>query len=317
MQKHPQTENSFLDSINIGIGTWAWGDRLVWGFGNQYSDKDVRETFFSAIENGITFFDTAEVYGQGKSEKFLGQFIPTANQEILVATKIMPYPWRMAKDALRKALRGSLQRLGLPKVDLYQVHWPMPPVSIESWMNQMADVYADGLIRAVGVSNYDLEQTKRAADALSKRGIRLASNQVEYHLLERRIEKNGLIDYCMSNGIRVIAYSPLAMGVLSGKYTPENPPKGTRSAHYNRVLLQTIQPLIKLMKGIGLDHDGKTAAQVAINWVIAKGTLAIPGAKKIGQVEQNAGAVGWSLTDEEIRRLDEASDQVSAALSGN
>jgi len=317
MQEHPQTENSFLKSINIGIGTWAWGDRLVWGFGNQYSDKDIRETFFSAIENGITFFDTAEVYGQGKSEKFLGQFIPTANQEILVATKIMPYPWRIAKDALRKALRGSLQRLGLPKVDLYQVHWPMPPVSIESWMNQMADVYADGLVRAVGVSNYDLEQTKRAADALSKRGIRLASNQVEYHLLERRIEKNGLIDYCQTNGIRVIAYSPLAMGVLSGKYTPENPPKGTRSAHYNRILLQTIQPLIKLMKGIGLDHDGKTAAQVAINWVIAKGTLAIPGAKKIGQVEQNAGAVGWSMTDEEIRRLDEASDQVSVVLSGN
>lgn len=317
MQENPQTEKSILESISMGIGTWAWGDRLVWGFGNQYSDKDIRETFFSALENGITFFDTAEVYGQGKSEKFLGQFIKTAKKEILVATKIMPYPWRLAKDALRKALRGSLQRLGLPKVDLYQVHWPMPPVSIESWMTQMADVYADGLIRAVGVSNYDLEQTKRAADALSKCGIRLASNQVEYHLLERRIEKNGLMDYCKTNGIKVIAYSPLAMGVLSGKYTPENPPKGTRSAHYNRGLLQTIQPLIKLLKGIGLDHDGKTAAQVAINWVIAKGTLAIPGAKKIGQIEQNAGSVGWSLTEEEIRRLDETSDQVSTVLSGN
>jgi aryl-alcohol dehydrogenase-like predicted oxidoreductase len=289
MQENPQTEKSILESISMGIGTWAWGDRLVWGFGNQYSDKDIRETFFSALENGITFFDTAEVYGQGKSEKFLGQFIKTAKKEILVATKIMPYPWRLAKDALRKALRGSLQRLGLPKVDLYQVHWPMPPVSIESWMTQMADVYADGLIRAVGVSNYDLEQTKRAADALSKRGIRLASNQVEYHLLERRIEKNGLMDYCKTNGIRVIAYSPLAMGVLSGKYTPENPPKGTRSAHYNRGLLQTIQPLIKLLKGIGLDHDGKTAAQVAINWVIAKGTLAIPAPKRLDRLNRTPG----------------------------
>jgi len=317
MEAMPIKKNPIFDGIEIGIGTWAWGDRLVWGYGNQYSANDVEESFHAAIANGIRFFDTAEVYGQGKSEKFIGQLLPTAKQEVKIATKIMPFPWRLAKDALKKALQGSLGRLNVSSVDLYQVHWPMPPVSIESWMNQMADAYAEGKIKAIGVSNYDVEQTKRAADALIKKGLTLASNQVEYHLLERRIEKNGLMDFCNRNGIKVIAYSPLAMGILSGKYTPDNPPKGTRSTHYNRALLEAIQPLIKLMKSIGMDHDGKTAAQVAINWVISKGALAIPGAKNIGQVEQNAGSIGWHLTEVEIGKLDDASDQVSKILSKN
>lgn len=306
-----------FEGTELGIGTWAWGDRLVWGYGNQYAAAEVEGTFHAAVENGIRFFDTAEVYGQGKSEKFLGQLLPTTSDKIRVATKIMPFPWRLGKNALKKALGESLSRLNLSKVDLYQVHWPMPPVSIDSWMDQMADVYNDGLVSAIGVSNYDLEQTKRAADALQKRGIKLASNQVEYHLLERRIEKNGLANFCKSNGIKIIAYSPIAMGILSGKYTPDNPPKGTRSAHYNRALLEEIQPLIKMMKSIGMDQEGKTAAQVAINWVVSKGALAIPGAKNIGQVEQNAGAIGWHLSDDEINRLDALSDKISKVLSNN
>lgn len=311
------TKSAVLDGVELGIGTWAWGDRLVWGYGNQYSAKEVEESFHAAVENGIRFFDTAEVYGQGKSEKFIGQLLPSVTEKVMVATKIMPFPWRLAKDALRKTLAASLKRLGLKKVDLYQMHWPMPPVSVESWMQQMAEVYEEGLISAVGVSNYNLELTKRSVDALQKKGIPLASNQVEYHLLERRIEKDGLADYCKANGIKVIAYSPLAMGILSGKYTPENPPKGTRSAHYNRALLEAIQPLIKLMKGIGLDHEGKTASQVALNWVISKGALAIPGAKNINQVEQNAGAIGWHLSEDEVRKLDELSDTVSKTISRN
>lgn len=315
MDEQKSSQPSVLDGVELGIGTWAWGDRLVWGYGNQYSANDIEETFHAAIENGIRFFDTAEVYGQGKSEKFIGQLLPSVTEKVVVGTKIMPFPWRLSKDALRKTLAASLKRLGLKKVDLYQMHFPMPPVSVERWMQQMAEVYEEGLISAVGVSNYNLEQTKRSVDALQKRGIPLASNQVEYHLLERRIEKNGLMDFCKANGISIIAYSPLAMGILSGKYTPDNPPKGTRSAHYNRVLLEAIQPLIKLMKGIGLDHDGKTASQVALNWVISKGTIAIPGAKNISQIEQNAGAIGWHLSEEEIRKLDESSDTVNKNIS--
>lgn len=317
MDEHGSNKSTVLDGVELGIGTWAWGDRLVWGYGNQYSANEVEETFHAAIDSGIRLIDTAEVYGQGKSEKFIGQLLPTVNEKVIVATKIMPYPWRLSKDALRKTLAASLKRLGLKKVDLYQIHWPLPPVSVESWMKQMADVYDEGLISAVGVSNYNLELTKRSVDALQKRGIPLASNQVEYHLLERRIEKDGLVDFCSANGIKVIAYSPLAMGILSGKYTPDNPPKGTRSAHYNRSLLEAIQPLIKLMKGIGLDHEGKTASQVALNWVITKGAVAIPGAKNINQVEQNAGAIGWNLSEDEVRKLDEASDMVSKNISNN
>lgn len=304
-----------FEGVELGIGTWAWGDKLVWGFGNQYSDNDIAESFHAAVANGVAFFDTAEVYGQGKSERFLGELIPTAGTNIQIATKIMPYPWRLAKDALRKALQASLSRLGVKRVDLYQIHWPLPPVSIENWMSQMAEVYEEGLISAVGVSNYNTEMTKRAFDALQKKGIPLASNQVEYHLLERRIEKNGLIDFCKTNNIKIIAYSPLAMGMLSGKYTPDNPPKGTRAAQYNRPVLEKIMPLIRLLKAIGMDHDGKTASQVAINWLISKNTLPIPGVKNINQVEQNTGSIGWRLTEDEVIRLDEMSDNVANVIS--
>lgn len=317
MDKLQIPQPAILDGVELGIGTWAWGDRLVWGYGNQYSANEVEETFHAAIENGIRFFDTAEVYGQGKSEKFIGQLLPSVDDKVLIGTKIMPFPWRLSKDALRKTLTASLKRLGLEKVDLYQMHFPLPPVSVERWMQQMAEVYDEGLISAVGVSNYNLEVTKRSMDALQKKGIPLASNQLEYHLLERRIEKDGLVEFCNRNGIKIIAYSPLAMGILSGKYTPDNPPKGTRSAHYNRTLLEAIQPLIKLMKGIGLDHDGKTASQVALNWVISKGAIAIPGAKNIAQVEQNAGSLGWRLSDDEMSKLDETSDLVSKIISKN
>ncbi|KAF0111496.1 MAG: putative oxidoreductase [Chloroflexi bacterium] len=302
--------NSPLENIEIGTGTWAWGDRLVWGYGNKYSGKEVEETFHEAVSNGLRLFDTAETYGQGKSESYLGRLIPTEDAKIIIASKIMPFPWRLGKHALRNALLASLKRLSLSNIDLYQMHWPLPPVSVENWMNQMADVYEDGLISAVGVSNYNLTLTRRASDALKKRGISMVSNQVEYHLLEKRIEKNGLLEFCKENGIKVIAYSPLAMGILSGKYTPENPPRGARASRYNRSLLEKIQPLIRLMKKIGMDHDGKTASQVALNWVISKGAIPIPGAKNANQVIQNVGSLGWQLSPEEVNQLDGISDKV-------
>ncbi|MRS03898.1 aldo/keto reductase, partial [bacterium] len=150
MDAQKSSRSGVLDGIELGIGTWAWGDRLVWGYGNQYSATEIEESFHAAIDSGIRFFDTAEVYGQGKSEKFIGQLLPSVNEQVVVATKIMPFPWRLSKDALRKTLAASLKRLGLKKVDLYQMHFPMPPVSVESWMQQMADVYEEGLISAVG-----------------------------------------------------------------------------------------------------------------------------------------------------------------------
>jgi len=305
------TPHKIFNGIELGIGTWAWGDRLVWHYGQGYSEKDIEESFAVAIDNGIRFFDTAEIYGQGKSESFLGELMENLEEPVRIATKMMPYPWRFRKDALKKRLEASLARLRLEKVQLYQIHWPLPPISIRTWMERMIEVQQQGLIEAVGVSNYDLAQTIEADNVLKEHGSRLASNQVEYHLLERRIEKNGLMDKCNELGIKIIAYSPLAMGILTGKYTPDNSPSGVRNSQYNHDFLVKIQPLIKAMIKIGNDHDGKSAAQVALNWVICKGAIPIPGAKNANQMEQNVGGAGWRLSADEVKLLDELSDSVT------
>jgi aryl-alcohol dehydrogenase-like predicted oxidoreductase len=187
-------------------------------------------------------------------------------------------PWRLSKGALLRALRGSLRRLGVRQVSLYQIHWSNPPVAVEIWVDALADAVAVGLTKAVGVSNFSVGQMRRAHAVLARRGVPLASNQVEYSLLHRDPERNGLLDACRELGVRLIAYSPLSKGLLTGKYTPGNPPPGIR----RRLLwekLVTVQPLIGLMREIGQGHGGKTSAQVALNWTICKGALPIPGAR--------------------------------------
>jgi aryl-alcohol dehydrogenase-like predicted oxidoreductase len=304
-------KEDIFNGIQMGIGTWAWGDRLVWGYGNGYAENEIRQAFQECVAGGIRFFDTAEVYGQGKSETMLGEFCAQEEEEFILATKMMPFPWRIWKGSLKYALKNSLRRLQLAKVHLYQMHWPLPPVKVETWMNRMADMVEEGLVRGVGVSNYNLEQTIASNETLKKRGLKLASNQLEYHLLERRIEKNGLMEYCSAEGIKIIAYSPMAMGVLTGKYTPDNPPKGTRAAQYNRDYLLKIQPLLKAMIRIGNDTEGKSAGQVALNWCIQKGTIPIPGVKNAKQATQNMGALGWDLKLEDVALLDELSFEVT------
>ncbi len=298
----------------LGIGTWAWGDRLFWGYGRGYTDADLEAAFQTSLAAGINFFDTAEIYGRGRSERLLGQFLRAADRPVVVATKFFPYPWRWRKGSLQRALGGSLNRLGLAQVDLYQIHWPYPPVPIETWMAGLADAVEAGLVRAVGVSNYDLEQTRRAHAALAERGVPLASNQVQYSLLHREPEQDGLLETCRQLGVTLIAYSPLGMGLLTGKYTPENPPPGLRGRRFNRKLLGQIQPLIALLREIGEVHGGKSPAQVALNWVICKGAVPIPGAKNARQAQENAGALGWHLADEEMAALDEASEEVQSGL---
>lgn len=305
------SSNPIFENIHLGIGTWSWGDRLFWGYGQGYRDDDLQNAFQATVEAGIRFFDTAEVYGQGRSETLLGQFIHATTRPTLIATKFMPYPWRLSRRQLLKALTGSLHRLQLPYVDLYQIHTPLPPISIEVWMEAMLQAVEKGLTRAVGVSNFDHFQMQRASDALLRQGVHLASNQVEYHLLNRKIEKNGLLQECKDQGITVIAYSPLAMGALTGKYSLDKPMNGIRGSRYPPQTLQRIQPLLNLMRDIGLEHESKTPAQVALNWIICKGALPIPGAKNISQADQNAGAVGWILSENEINALDEMSDRVS------
>jgi aryl-alcohol dehydrogenase-like predicted oxidoreductase len=247
------------------------------------------------------------VYGFGGSERTLGQFLPTASQKPVVATKFLPVPWRLGKPSLTAALRGSLSRLGVAQVDLYLIHSPASPVAIETWMDALADALQAGLTRAVGVSNYGIEQTRRAHAALSKRGIALACNQVEYNLLQRGVERNGLLNLCRELGVTLVAYHPIASGLLSGKYTPDTPPQGWRGLVYRRGYLTRIQPVVERLRQIGTAHGGKTPSQVAINWIMCKGALPIPGAKNARQAQDNAGALGWRLSDDEVTALDGAS----------
>ncbi len=303
-------EIRFLHVVEMGLGAWSWGDRVVWQYGRGYTDEDIRQAFQTSIKEGIRFIDTAEVYGSGRSERLAGQFIKETDQPVLIATKFFPLPWRLTKNSIRAALQRSLERLGVDTVDLYQIHRPTPLLSPEKMMEGMAVCIDKGLTRAVGVSNFGQSAMLRAYSILSREHIPLASNQVKYSLLDRTVEKNGLLARCKELGVRLIAYSPLEMGMLTGKYTPENPPTGTRGTSYGS-LLKKIGPLLKLMTTIGQDHSGKSNSQVALNWAICKGALPIPGAKNAAQAHQNAGALGWKLTDEEVEKLDEASDAVT------
>ena len=300
----------FLSKAEMGLGAWSWGDRMMWNYGHGYTDNDIAEAFKISLKMGVNLVDTAEVYGSGRSESLLGQFLKDTKEPVLVATKFMPFPWRLSRNTLFTSLHHSLERLGLDKVDLYQIHWPFPPRPVEFWAEALAQVVKVGLTRTVGVSNYSKDQTKRVHAVLAKYDIPLASNQVQYHMLDRKVEKNGLLDFCKENGIRLIAYSPLAKGMLTGKFTVEAPPPGARGRIYASIL-KDLPALIALMTEIGQGHGGKTPGQVALNWIICKGALPIPGAKTAHQAEQNAGATGWRLDAEEVMALDQASDRFS------
>lgn len=296
----------------MGIGTWAWGDRIFWNYGRDHQETDIPPTVDVLKENGINFVDTAEVYGKGKSERLVGKYIPNEIADAVIATKFFPFPWRLTKNALIRNVQNSLKRLQLAKVSLYQMHFPYPPVSIETWAEALQEVVQRGLIEAIGVSNYNSNQMLRMQSALIKYGLMLASNQVPYSLLDRKIEKEGLLELCREHQISLIAYSPLAQGMLTGKYTSENPPIGFRARRYSARKLDEIQHLVRTMRNIGQNHEGKTPAQVALNWVMAKGAIPIPGAKNARQAQDNAGALGWRLSTDEVAALDAASDRTLA-----
>jgi len=297
----------FLHAIEIGLGAWQWGDRVIWGYGQGYTDKEIREAFDASLDLGVRFIDTAEIYGSGYSERLLGKFLKEIDQPVLVATKYFPWPWRITKGFLPRALKGSLDRMGLDAVDLYQIHMSSLTMSPETMMEGMAECVKRGWARTVGVSNFGQSRMLRAYSTLAQHGIPLASNQVHYSLLSREVEKNGTLARCKELGIRLIAYSPLEKGLLTGKYSSENPPPGVRRNQYAE-MLKKLPAVLKLLQEIGLNHGDKTVAQVSINWLICKGALPIPGAKNVQQAEENAGGAGWKSTEEEVVKLDEATD---------
>jgi aryl-alcohol dehydrogenase-like predicted oxidoreductase len=311
MASEISSSTRFLHAIEMGLGAWEWGDRIMWQYGRTHTEEDVRAAFQVSVQEGIRFIDTAEVYGSGRSERLLGEFVRETQQTVLIATKFFPMPWRLSKDSVPRALRRSLERLGVESLDLYQIHWPTPLLSIESMMDGMVLCVEQGWTRTVGVSNFSSSQMMNAYSALARNKIPLASNQVHFSLLNRDAEKDGLLARARELGVRVIAYSPLEMGILSGKYASGQLPPGPRAAQYAGVLPR-LAPLFKVMTEIGQDHGGKANVQVALNWVVCKGALPIPGAKNADQAQQNAGSLGWRLTEEQVARLDEASDAALA-----
>lgn len=309
------SEVRFLHAVQLGLGAWQWGDRVIWGYGQTHTDKDIREAFDVSLNLGVRFVDTAEIYGSGTSERLLGKFIKETDQPILVATKFFPWPWRFSKGFIPRALKGSLERMGLESVDLYQIHWPSVFMSPETMMEGMVECVKQGMTRTVGVSNFGQQRMLRAYSTLAQHGIPLASNQVHYSLLSREVEKNGTLARCKELGIRLIAYSPLEKGLLTGKYTSETPPPGVRASQYAE-LLKKLPPVIRLLQEIGQNHAGKTASQVALNWLICKGALPIPGAKTPQQAESNAGGAGWQMTEDEVAKLDAATDDIREYSKG-
>lgn len=302
-------ETRFLHAIEMGLGAWQWGDKVIWGYGQTHTDKDIREAFDVSLNLGVRFIDTAEIYGSGYSERLLGKFLKETDQPVLVATKFFPWPWKITRGFIPRALKGSLERIGVESVDLYQIHWPGVLISPETMMEGMVECIKRGWTRTVGVSNFGQKRMLRAYSTLAQHGIQLASNQVHYSLLSREVEKNGTLARCKELGIRLIAYSPLEKGLLTGKYSEENPPPGVRGNQYAE-LIKKVPPVIKLLTEIGQNHGDKTASQVSLNWLICKGALPIPGAKTLIQAEQNAGGAGWKLTEEEVAKLDEATDDI-------
>ncbi|MGF1490594.1 MAG: aldo/keto reductase [Prochloraceae cyanobacterium] len=295
---------------SLCLGTWSWGDSLFWNYGKNYGKQEVEEAFKVALQYGLNFFDTAEVYGNGLSEKLLGEFMKNTSQPIYIATKFGPLPWRVWGQSVKDALQDSLDRLQVSQIPLYQVHWPFTFfMSQETLLNALADEVKAGKTLAVGVSNYSADEMRLAHQILADRGVILATNQVRYSLLSRQIESKGIWQTAQELGVTILAYSPLAQGLLTGKYTAKNPPTGPRSfdSRFSEKGLIKIEPVLSLLRKIGEKYD-KTMAQVALNWINSRDSvMAIAGVKNAAQVRDNAGALGWEMSPEEIESLELAS----------
>ncbi|AEB12954.1 aldo/keto reductase [Marinithermus hydrothermalis] len=286
----------------IGLGTWQWGDRVFWGYGQGYGPEDLKGALEESLKAGVRLVDTAEIYGLGRAERLLGEFLEGRAKPFLVS-KFFPYPWRVRRKDLIQALKRSLKRLRVEALDLYLLHWPWPPRSVAFWVEAMVEAYEAGLVRGVGLSNATEAHLEAALAVLSRHGVPLLANQVEYHLLHRTPEVTGLKRLMEQEGIRLMAYSPLAMGWLTGKYTRERPPGGYRNRYRNHPRLDAVLSALKTVA----EQRRVAPSQVALAWVIAQGALPIPGAKNPRQAKANAAAANLRLTPEERALLDRAS----------
>ncbi len=290
----------------IGLGTWQFGAR-EWGYGEDYAGQEARDIVRRALDLGVTLFDTAEMYGFGRSERILGEALGERPESpAFLATKLFPV-LPLAPVVEQRAV-ASASRLGTHLIDLYQVHWPNPLVSDGTIMRGMSTLQRVGLVGEVGVSNYPLARWQAAERAL---GGRVLSNQVRYSLADRAPEKD-LLPFAAEAGRVVIAYSPLAQGLLSGRYDRANRPANRVRAGNPLFLPENLDragELIGVLREVA-DAHGATPAQIALAWVIRHPAVtAIPGASSVEQLESNVAAAEIELPDDEYAALSAASDR--------
>jgi diketogulonate reductase-like aldo/keto reductase len=264
----------------IGLGTWNMGGRES---PDYRDDERLIEAIRYAVELGMNHIDTAEMYAAGHAEELVGEAVKQfSRDEVFIATKVWPSNLRY-EDVIHSC-RRSLERLQLKYVDLYMVHWPNPRIPLQETMKAMEKLVKDGLIRYIGVSNFDVELLEEAMNALKREEI--VANQVEYSLEAREVERE-LIPFCERNGITVTAYTPLGKGRIPAE-AASNKPRG-------KILAEMAQ------------RYGKTPVQIALNWVIWRpNVITIPKAARKEHLEENAGAAGWRLTEEDYKRLSAA-----------
>lgn len=275
-------------------------------YGGAHGFEEEKRALEVSLAAGVTLFDTAAMYSGGASERRLGEL--ARGKEVFIATKF-PGSFFFRPEDLPKELEASLARLDRTSIDLCQHHFPSSTAAIPRLMDLLADAVESGKVKAVGVSNYSAEQLRIAHAALARRGIPLASNQVEYSLLHRQPEVNGVLDACRELGITLIAYQPLASGALTGKYAAGARPTGffrRFMPNFRGKGLEAVAPVVALLREIG-ERYSKSPAQVALRWLIEdERVLPIPGAKNGKQAADNAGALSFSLAPEEIERLNQA-----------
>lgn len=299
--KYVQPAGSDKPISRIGLGTWQFGSR-EWGYGDAYSTRDAERIVARAVDLGITLFDTAEAYGFGRSERILGAALAArgADEESYVATKL--FPVLPIAPVVERRGRASAGRLGLSRIDLYQVHQPNPVVRDGTTMAGMRALQDSGTVDQVGVSNYSLRRWQAAEAEL---GRPVVSNQVQFSLAHPGPLED-LVPYAAANGRVVIAWSPLAQGLLSGRYDAAHQPSGAVRRMNPLFLdenLRRASALLDALRDIAAAHDA-SPAQVALAWLThLPGVVAIPGASSVEQVERNAEAADLGLTAAEVDEL--------------
>ncbi len=281
----------------IGLGTWQFGS-MEWGYGRRYADEDAIEIVHRAIELGANLIDTAEIYGQGRSEKIVGRAITGIRDRVFIATKLFPVGLPIQVSA---RARASARRLGVDRIDLYQLHWPSPLFPLRYTMPRFKRLVTNGLASHIGVSNFSAvgwEDAERAA------GMPVLTNQVQFSLTHS-LPQAVTLPYAQSHDRIVIAYSPLGQGLLSGRYLDAAPANFRRvRSDFRAHARQAYRPLIEKLTAIGKRHSA-TAAQVALAWLANKpNVVAIPGASSVKQLEENAAAGDLILEADDISQLE-------------